>query len=86
MRSIWLATRDGSLPCLNLVQDLAARLASLEVVVALHGLLQGEAAIDLRKENEGEKRRVSGNRVGGFVQVVGSLTARDASNDCLICW
>jgi hypothetical protein len=33
---------------LDLVQNLAARFAGLEVVVALHGLLQGEAAVNLR--------------------------------------
>jgi hypothetical protein len=44
---------------LDLVQHLPARLARFEVVVALHGLLQGEAAVDLREK---EEKRLVGER------------------------
>ena len=50
---------------LDLVEHLTARLTGLQVVVALLGLLEGEAAVDLEKRGESRGQVPSGRgRVG----------------------
>ena len=51
---------------LDLVEHLTTRLTGLQVVVALLGLLEGEAAVDLKKDGESRGQVPSGRgRVGG---------------------
>ena len=71
---------------LDLVEHLTARLTSLQVVVALLGLLEGEAAVDLEKDGESRGQVPSGDRAGRESAFKRRRRRLVASNDCLMYW